>query len=717
MKHINKLILTLGIAFSGSVLAGPEEGMYPMSDLSKLDLKKAGFGLTAEELFSSRGDALMNALVRVGGCTGSFVSPEGLIITNHHCAFGAVAAASSVENDYISNGYLAREKQVEKIAQGLTVRITVGYEDVSLLVIGAAGSETDPVKRLAAMREKMRLIEADAKKKDPKQSHEVSEMFLGKSYVLFHYETIQDIRMVYVPPRNIGEFGGESDNWVWPRHNGDFAFVRAYVAPDGSPAAYSEKNIPFVPKRHLKVNPNGVKAEDMVFIMGYPGRTFRHYPAAYIEYQNDYLLPYTSQTYDWQIDYMKRLGEASPEKEIAFASKMKGLANVTKNYKGKIQGIRRIDLTNAKLLEEQKLKKIVTEDPELSKVYGNLFEELNSVYGSIKADATQNLWLNQFFNGSAALSTAGRIATIRLALDTVSKANREQFIKKQAEELIKVSGRWYSPYDASLDRDFIAMMVRQSMGWTSDKQLLTLKSRYGQDESGEKLEKMLNKLTTKTPLLNYDELVELLKTKPEKVFYLKHDLVEIAFEMIQLQASLRQRSVQNEAKLAGLLPKYADLKIVAGMQFVPDANSTLRLTFGKVKGYEPEDGVVQAPFTTVSGLLAKGDSVGDYEINKKLVQVYRSGNHTKYQHPELKDVPVGLLYNLDTTGGNSGSPVMNSKGELIGVNFDRAYTATINDFAWNEAYSRSIGVDIRFILWTLDNVADADFLIQEMGVK
>ncbi len=700
----------------GMLTAGPGEGMYPMSELRKLDLKKAGMGLTAEALFSPQGDALVNALVRVGGCTGSFVSNEGLIITNHHCAFGAVAAASSVGNDYITNGFIARERELEIPAQGLTVKITLGYEDVSAAVLAAAGAETDPVRRLAAMRDKVRQIEQKARQDEPKLTHEVAEMFVGRSYVLFHYQTIQDIRLVYVPPRNVGEFGGESDNWVWPRHNGDFSFVRAYVAADGQPATFSKDNVPFTPKRFLKVNPAGVQENDFVFILGYPGRTFRHYPAEYIRYQNDYLLPYTAETYDWLIQGMKELGDQDPAKAIAFASKIKGLANTTKNYKGKIQGIRRIGLIDQKIGEEKEMRAMLANKPELQTTYGKVLDELDAVYKTMQEDAPRTLWFSYLNSQSASMSVALRIAMVQATLDTLPKASHADYIRKQQEEMKKHIGRMYSPYDAGLDRAYLDRMLRQALGWPAEQQPVSLKKRFSVQVKDRRLDKFLTSISTKTNFFDKEALLRQLDANPDRFFTAKNGLTEIAGDMIVMAAELRGRAQANEGKLATLLPGYLDLKIATGTHFVPDANATLRLTYGHVKGYEPEDGVYQSPFTTVAGLVEKGEKTGDYEINQQLVAAYEKGGHEKYQHPGLKDVPVGLLYNLDTTGGNSGSPVMNAQGELIGVNFDRAFTATINDFAWNESYSRSIGVDIRFVLWTLDKVSDAGFLIKEMGV-
>lgn len=717
---MKKTLLTLFLGLSSLVaLAGPpDEGMFPMSELKRLNLQAKGMQLTPEQLFSTEGVSLVQALVRVGGCTGSFVSPEGLIITNHHCAFGAVAAASSVENDYISKGFLAKTRELEIPAAGLTVRITTSYEDVSAEVLAAVKDIKEPAARLAGIRQAMRSIEAKAKKAQPNLTHEVSEMFTGRSYVLFHYQTIQDIRMVYVPPRNIGEFGGESDNWVWPRHNGDFAFVRAYVAPDGSGAAYSKDNVPFKPANHLKVNPNGVQEEDFVFIMGYPGRTFRHYPAAYMEYQRDYLLPYTSQTFDWLIDYMKNLGQADQAKEIALASRAKGLANTTKNYKGKIQGMRRIGLVEQKRAEEKAMMNWVAANGERQKRFGQVLPTLDSLYGEMKADATQNLWLNYLLRNSAAMRIGVLTADARLAIE-MAPADKKDSVQTEVLKRLRTGiERSYGDYDASLDRDFMALMLLQSRNWPAEKQLASVSKIVGKKAADAQIDRFLNQLFNKTHLFDQKALLAEFDKNPAKFLKQKDDFWMLSTELQQLQSLLSLRDQKINGALSQWLPEFLEMKLA--MQpgdFVPDANSTLRLTFGNVRGYEPEDGVYQAPFTTVGGLVAKGEKTGDYEINQELVAAYEAGNIEKYMKPSLKDVPVGLLYNMDTTGGNSGSPVMNAKGELIGVNFDRAYTATINDFAWNEAYSRSIGVDIRFVLFVVDKVAKADFLLKEMKVQ
>ena len=287
----------------------PEEGMFPLSEIHKIDLKKAGLKIDQNDVYNPNGISLVDALVKVGGCTGSFVSNEGLIITNHHCAFSAVQLVSTPENDYLNNGFIAKSQEQELEAKDLTCRITDSYEDVSDKILGTVAQIEDPTTRLQLINNAMKNIEIEAEKKDPTIEAEVSEMFIGKSYVLFRYKTILDVRLVYVPNRKIGEFGGETDNWVWPRHTGDYSFMRAYVAKDGSPTKYSKDNIPYTPKKFLKVNPAGTTEEDFVFILGYPGKTFRHRPAQFIAYQQKYLLQYNAGLYDFQNTTMEIVGK------------------------------------------------------------------------------------------------------------------------------------------------------------------------------------------------------------------------------------------------------------------------------------------------------------------------------------------------------------------------------------------------------------------------
>src|SRR5690606_12246518 len=328
----------------------------------------------------------------------SFVSPQGLIITNHHCAFSAVQLASSPEHNYLENGFVAASHEQEIPAEGLTIRITDSYQDVSEEVLAAASRTTDPSQRIDIINAKRQEIAKRAEAEDSSIRAEVSEMFIGKSYVLFRYKTIEDVRLVYIPRQDIGEFGGETDNWVWPRHTGDFSFLRAYVAPDGSSAKYAEENIPYQPKKHLKINANGVDENDFVFILGYPGRTFRHRPAPYIEYQERFLLPYTSALYDFQNQQLEKAGEDNKAVELALATRIKRNANVMKNYRGKLKGLRNINLLADKKQEDADLAAFINSRPDLSEQYGDLMKDISEHYQLVFKDAEKELWYNNIYS-------------------------------------------------------------------------------------------------------------------------------------------------------------------------------------------------------------------------------------------------------------------------------------------------------------------------------
>src|SRR5690606_24908203 len=421
MNSFSRNTLFLAVLFIGGLSSNSftnlDEGMYPLSDLNRIDLKKAGLEIDQTDIFNPGKVGLVDALVQVGGCTGSFVSDEGLIITNHHCAFSAVQLASTPENDYLTHGFVAREREQEIKAEGLTIRITDSYEDVSKRVLEAANKSKDPAERIQLINNERTIIAAEAEKKDPSIKAEVSEMFIGNSYVLFRYKTIEDVRLVYVPQRSIGEFGGDTDNWVWPRHTGDYSFLRAYVAPDGTPASYSKSNVPYKPKKHLKVNPNGVKENDFTFILGYPGRTFRHRPAQYIKYQEKFLLPYTASLYEYQNNAMLEAGKNDKLIELSLATRIKRNANVMKNYQGKMKGLKSIQLAKNKENEDLALGKFIEENEQLKNQYGNLMKDIDHLYEEIFTDAERDMWFNQIYSSTSLLNISRHLNAFKNALN------------------------------------------------------------------------------------------------------------------------------------------------------------------------------------------------------------------------------------------------------------------------------------------------------------
>jgi hypothetical protein len=672
----------------------PGEGMYPLSELKKLDLKKLGFNLSLNDIYNPDGISLINAIVNIGGCTGSFVSENGLILTNHHCAFGAVSRASTPENNYLENGFYAAGIKDEIPATGYTVRITESYKDVSDEVLAGLDEISDFAERSRVIEKRMNEIAAREKDEANAIDAEVSEMFPGKSYILFKYKIIKDVRLVYVPPRSIGEFGGETDNWIWPRHTGDFSFLRAYVAPDGSSAEYSENNVPYRPQKFLKINPGGVKENDFVFILGYPGRTYRNYPAWFLDYQQNYFLPYNEQLYSNMIGALENLSENDKALELKYAPFIKGLSNAMKNYRGKMLGIRKLELLKKEYEEDRKLKDFIDDNPELEEKYGSLFDELESVYNKLFDNIRPSMWLNRLYRFSNVINYADAVLN--------------QIEGKPSNDINKI----YQRIDLPFEKVFLKKMLDDALNFSELSSVDAVTNVVKDTDTETFLNKLFESefLKEETPdklingEINYSEI------KPEDDL-----LLTFAAALKKQKNELNEISAYVDGKLNMLLPQYIEIrKLYEGRSFIPDANGTLRMTYGNIKGYEPRDAVYYKPVTTLEGVIEKSYLGNEYAVPDNLRTAYDKKNFGEFFDASVGGVPVAILYNTDTTGGNSGSPVMNADGELIGLNFDRCFEATINDYAWNDSYSRSIGVDIRYILWIAKYVDNAERVIEEV---
>lgn len=704
----------------GMAASPPDEGMYPLSELKKVNIPAAGFKIPLEEIYNPRGVSLIDALVNVGGCTGSFISDEGLIITNHHCAFSAVQLASTPENDYLNKGFVARGREQEIEAKGLTCRITESYEDVSDKILAAANRAADPASRINIIKSEMKNLAARAEREDPGIKAEVSEMFIGKSYILFRYRIIQDVRLVYVPNRQIGEFGGETDNWVWPRHTGDFSFMRAYVAPDGKAAKYSKNNVPYKPKKFLKVNAGGVNENDFVFILGYPGRTFRNRPYQYIQYQKDYQLPYTAGLYEFENQTMENAGKKDKATEIKLATRIKRNANVMKNYRGKLKGLNAIDLLSQKKADDAELASYIQGSTELRARYGTLMADIDDLYKQIFSDAYRDLWFTQIYSSTSLVQIARHINAFKKTLNAKPAAQRASFLADSAAQLTAALRNSYASYDLSADLTIFRKMLTDASALPQNQRIKAVDSRVNKGFNAEELITKFAASSLQFSRLKDSAYVfnELLRSVAKLNAY-SDPLLKFESEISLQHQEIRKLNDQRDGKLNKLMGDYVTVKELFKKQnFMPDANSTLRMTYGHIRGYSPADASYMKPFSTIKGILEKGASGSpDFEYPAAIRTLWQKRDFGPFEKKDLQDVPVAFLYDLDTTGGNSGSPVMNDKGELVAVNFDRVYEATINDYAWNESYSRSIGVDIRYVLWVASRVDHADFLLREIGVK
>lgn len=684
----------------------PEEGMFPLNYLNINDLKNAGIKLEADQIFNPTGVSLTDALVRVGGCTGSFISEEGLIITNHHCVYGNVARLSNKDHNYLEDGFVAGDKSAE-LPVSMPCRITQSYEDVSDEVLKGLDENTDAKTRLITIAANIKTITEREQKLNPDLDIEVSEMFVGKSYTLFRYVLLKDVRLVMAPPLTVGQFGGDSDNWEWPRHNGDFSLVRAYVGKDGKPAPYSKDNIPYKPKNTLKINPKGTQEGDFVFIMGYPGRTFRHESGAYLKFQQEVQLPVIQQFYKQYIDWMKQYSEGDVNKRLAFAGTIQGMENTEKNYRGKIQGLRRTDVVAQRLSQDQQLKSIYSAETQPRE-----YEFAKTTMTEIEQNWAQKTKIGKLYFYSTFLDNQSKIGHIgNLILST-----QNQKLDPAKTEILVEAEKSLKAIDWKMEQHVVESLLNDlyKMAGASENSAFKFGDKNGLNATGKKLLSKSIFMGKTSP----EAIWAAWKKNPQKFTAKKDALILILSE---LQADINSaRSVWSTTglELSKLMPRYISLREkLLQSQFIPDANSTLRLTYGYIRSYSPNDGESHSPYTSLDGIFEKANTSNDYRLPSMVADKLRKENIPQiFKDPKTGKVVVGILYNMDTTGGNSGSPVLNAQGELIGINFDRSFTATINDFAWNEKYSRSIGCDIRYVIYVLKYVSEADHILKELNI-
>ncbi|MEN8731740.1 MAG: S46 family peptidase [Bacteroidia bacterium] len=704
MKKVIFLMLVTGLLFSFKNTSD-EEGMFTMSDLSKLDLAKAGLEIPVDAIYNENKPALVNALVRLGGCTGSFISETGLIITNHHCVFSQVAAASSSENNYLENGFYA-ENEGNEIKTSLPCKITQSYTDVSARVLEGTVAGMDALERKETIKKNIAEIEDQEQNKNPKLLVEISEMLVGKKYTLFRYKTLDDVRLVYVPPKNIGKFGGETDNWEWPRHNADFSVVRAY-----------ENGIPYTPEAYLEVNPSGTKEGDFAFILGYPGRTYRNQTAQFLDYQNNYVLPIIADWFDYQIDATNTFTGDDVDLQLAYSGRLASLNNTAKNFKGKMQGLQRTDVIAQTYKDQEYLEQYALRNPSLAS-YVPLFEENKKLYDRKFELSTDYLYLNQLYRNG--IFSGG--AYIALYADRAAQSkDSKAYISENKAAIIKTMGAYRSVVNKeSLEKNLFAeLYYRLSQSNLQEVREVFLLPVMGQDKAG--IKAYANELWEDSKMQNVAKNDSLLHQKTAKFLKTKDKLVKLGSDVNAIFSSMQTEMTQINAEIDAIIPRFNDLEMELNEgKFIPDANGTLRFTYGYIKGYEPEDAVILEPFTTIQGIIEKAEGTDnpDYYLQQEYIDKMKEIEPADVlKHPENGEVVAGLLYNMDTTGGNSGSPIMDSKGRIVGVNFDRAYTATINDYAWNESYSRSIGVDIRYVLYVMKYFGGANKVLGEMGVE
>ena len=679
------VLLTLVLAAA----AFADEGMWMPQQIPRLasELEKRGLQLDPARLADLTGDPL-GAVISLGGCTASFVSPEGLIVTNHHCAFASIQHNATPERDLIANGFLAKTKSAElPAAPGTRVWVTTKIEDVTARMIeGLATFSADMGRAKVIERREKELIAECEKAGGVKCS--VSTFFEGSQYLRTTQAEIGDVRLVYAPALAVGEFGGEIDNFEWPRHTGDFAFYRAYV--DGKP---------YRPKQWLRIAKKGVAEGDFVFVAGYPGRTFRYKTADEVRNSRDFVYPTSVRYLTESIRLLEEAGKSGRDVQIRNAARIKSLSNTLKNYTSVHEGFTKDRIVEARVAREAKLDKTV-------------MMNLAMINAEVVATRERDLLADYLVRrASPMLQQAYAIA--RLAYER-PKSDADRLAGYQERDwtrLQQASDRAQRVIEPASDRAVLRYFLREAAKLPKSQRIVAIDEAVGDD-----VEAFLDQLYANTKLGVQAERTKMFSESRTQLAARNDAMIRFATALIPLFDSIEARDLGHRGAMSRLRPMYFDSLRGSGLLY-PDANSTLRVTFGAIEGYSPKDATHYSPRTTLRGVVAKERGQSPFASPRALLAAAADETKTApYRDPVLRDVPVNFLSTCDTTGGNSGSPTLNAKGELVGLLFDGNYESIDADFLFNPAVTRSIHVDAQYMLWVMDAVDGADALLAELGV-
>jgi hypothetical protein len=710
------LVCVLFFAFVFSFPALAEEGMWLLNQLKQLDLEKKGLEISVEDIYHPEKTSLTDALVWLGGCSASFVSPEGLVLTNHHCAEGALQRASSEGKDYITNGFLAKERSEELQAIGTRANVLDKIKDVTEEILAAAEGIDDPVERdkkinatITQMTEKIEGGRDDI-------LANVASMYNGKQYILFVYKRYQDVRIVYAPPNSIGTYGGDIDNWMWPRHTGDFTYLRVYMAPDGSGAKYSPDNIPVKPKNYLRIAKDHLKEGDFTFILGFPGSTTRWRTSNSVEWNLKYNYPETVQNFQELIELMKVHTEDSEEGRIRVASLDSGLNNTMKNFQGKIDGMRKTNFLGKKKEFEKELMSFIESKPELKAKYGDILDRIAGQYKELAEFKAKDDALDMFgLSSGVLLSLASQAYSIAREREKPEEERAPYFTERGVEQTVKnLHLRYYSFYEP-VDKAMLKRVLRIVNEVPEGQRIEGLEYIFKGDRS---IDEFVEAAYAKTKLADVEYARSLFSMSSEELEALGDPLITLAANKYDESEAQRKRTLKFNANIGNLRKEYIDaLYAWKGEGLYPEANGTMRFTYGHVAGYEPADAVWYEPFTTLKGVVEKHTDEFPFDSPDKLNELWKNRDFGQWADSALGDVPVAFTHRCDITGGNSGSPVMNAKGELVGLAFDGNYEAMTSDWQYDYDIQRTISVNIKYVLFITDKYAGAHHILEEMGLK
>ena len=715
MKRFLAIVAFIQVVMPGMVKA--DEGMWLPALIEKLNInqmKQEGCLLNADQIYSINHSSLKDAVVALdrGSCTAELISDEGLLLTNHHCGFDEIQEHSSVDHDYLQNGFWAKTKEEELANPGKTATFLIRFEDVSEKVLAGLNEQMSSEERSKKVREVSREIEKEATR-DNHYEARVQSLYNDNRYYLFVTETFRDIRLVGAPPQSMGKFGGDTDNWMWPRHTDDFSMFRIYCGKDGNPASYSKDNVPYKPKYHLPISLKGYKHNDFAMILGYPGTTNRYKTSYGIEYTMNVTNPIRIKVREEKQRIMQEFMSTSRKARIMYSAKYARSSNYYKYSIGQNEGLQHLNVLEKKRKLEDQFTQWVNSDQQRKAKYGQALSLIANSFKDIDDEKAYEYTVESMVRGSEIFYYAYRARPLYDALKSDKNSERVGII---SERLKNGLDEFFKDYDSETDQKISAALFKiyeENVAPQYQPSFFkTVKSKYGNN-----FEKYTKELYAKSIFGNKEKLTRFFDAPKAKI--LENDpLFQVSleiFRMMGLIASETSKTTEDLEKgnrlfVGGLM------EMEAGKNFYPDANSSMRLTYGTVGDYIPKDGVRYNYFTTLKGYIEKeipGDD--EFDVPAKLKELYYAKDYGRYADAD-GNLRTCFITNNDITGGNSGSPVINGKGELIGIAFDGNWEAMSGDLAFENEIQKCINVDIRFVLWTIDKMGGAQNLINEMTI-
>ena len=715
MKSLYKLLFIL-LFFFYSFISFAMDGMWLPQLLEKLnekEMKSLGMKINAKDIYNINSGSLKDAIVSFGGfCTGEVISSKGLVLTNHHCGFDAIQNHSTLDHNYIRDGFWAASNDEEIPNAGLFVTFIVRIDDVSKQVLNGVTAIMSESERQSQIDKNITAIKNNTKK-EGYQDLLVRGFFENNQYYLFVTETYRDVRLVGAPPSAIGNFGKDTDNWMWPRHTGDFSMFRIYAGKDNKPATYSTDNIPYTPKKSLTISLNGVKEGDFTMVFGFPGRTTEYLPSSAVEQIINVNDPVKISIREKALGVLDGFMRNNEQIKIQYAAKYAGIENAYKKWKGEVLGLTRTEAVEKKKLQEAEFQKRINANPQWKAAYGNLLADLSSAYAELRPYGYARDYYNEIISRVELFTAASQLQS----LVTAYGKDGEKGYSQRLSIVKEILSDFYKEHNTAVDKKiFEELMAMYTMD--QEKQNISSIIKEGAMMAGGDFQKLSEKIYGETTILDSSDIGSKLKQPAaDMILFIKNNsaikLYNDILKTYQQQVQGKLNDIQSRINKLQRSYMQAQMEVFKEKKYFPDANSTLRVTYGNVKGYEARDAVKYDFYTYLDGVIEKYKP-GDYEFDvpEKLRTLYRDKDFGPYG--TNGKMPVCFIASNHTTGGNSGSPALDAYGNLIGINFDRVWEGTMSDIYYDPSICRNIMVDIRYVLFIIDKFAGAKNLIKEM---